>query len=142
MHIFSPNSPKLKTILTDHKKIVLSFYFTHSNQVSAEFSMYIHIFKNIYIAIYISKFTLQISNKKKTTKKTEKYPGIKSILFLILHMMSNFYLIWTTNKNTVVSHRKENFIENGKHRIFLYISYFNLAISSLCIIRSILVKIT
>ena len=34
--------------------------------------------------------------------------------------MSNFYSIWTTNKNTVVSHRKENYIENGKQRIFNY----------------------
>ena len=41
-------------------------------------------------------------------------------------MMSNFYWIWTTNKNTVVSHSKENFIENGKQLIFFYISYFNL----------------
>ena len=41
-------------------------------------------------------------------------------------MMSNFYSIWTTNKNTVVSHQKENFIENGKQRIFFYILYFNL----------------
>ena len=41
-------------------------------------------------------------------------------------MMSNFYSIWTTNKNTVVSHRKKNFIEKGNQRIFLYISYFNL----------------
>ena len=41
-------------------------------------------------------------------------------------MISNFYSIWTTNKNTVVSHRKENFIENGNKRIFFYISYFNL----------------
>ena len=94
----------------------------------------------IYIYIYISKFALKISNKKKSTKKREKFSRIKYILFLILHMMSNFYLIWITNKNTVVSHRKENFIENGKQRIFFYILYFNLAISSLCII-SILVKI-
>ena len=41
-------------------------------------------------------------------------------------MKSNIYSIWTTNKNTVVSHQKENFIENGKQRIFFYISYFNL----------------
>ena len=41
-------------------------------------------------------------------------------------MISNFYSIWTKNKNTMVSHRKENFIENGKQRIFFYISYFNL----------------
>ena len=41
-------------------------------------------------------------------------------------MMSNFYSIWTSIKNTVVFHRKENFIENGKQRIFFYISYFNL----------------
>ena len=40
--------------------------------------------------------------------------------------MSKFNSIWTTNKNTVVSHRKENFIENNKQRIFFYISYFNL----------------
>ena len=39
--------------------------------------------------------------------------------------MSNFYSIWTTNKNTVVSHRKENFIEKGKQRIFFCISYLN-----------------
>ena len=36
-----------------------------------------------------------------------------------------FDIIWTTNKNTVVSHRKENFIESGKQRKFFYISYFN-----------------
>ena len=41
-------------------------------------------------------------------------------------MTSKFYSIWTTNKNTVVSHRKENFIENGNQRIFFYILYFNL----------------
>ena len=41
-------------------------------------------------------------------------------------MIFNFHLIWTTNKKTVVSHRKENFIENGNKRIFFYISYFNL----------------
>ena len=40
--------------------------------------------------------------------------------------MSKFYSIWTTNKNIVVSHRKENFIENDKQWIFFYISYFNL----------------
>ena len=40
--------------------------------------------------------------------------------------MIHFYSIWTTNKNTVVSHRKENYIENGKQRIFFPISYFNL----------------
>ena len=70
--------------------------------------------------------TLKFSNKTKTTKKTEKFSRIKSILFLILHMISNFHSIWTTNKNTVVSHRKETFIENGNKRIFFYISYFNL----------------
>ena len=41
-------------------------------------------------------------------------------------MMSNFHSIWTTNKNTVVSHWKENFIENGNQQIFFYILYFNL----------------
>ena len=41
-------------------------------------------------------------------------------------MKPNFYCIWTTNKNTVGSHQKENFIENGKQRIFFYIWYFNL----------------
>ena len=41
-------------------------------------------------------------------------------------MISNSYSIWITNNNTVVSHRKENFIENGNQRIFFYISYFNL----------------
>ena len=59
-------------------------------------------------------------------KKTEKFSRIKDILFLILHMIFNFHSIWTTNKKTVVSHRKGNFIENGNKRIFFYISYFNL----------------
>ena len=65
-------------------------------------------------------------------------------IYLIFDFTYNvqFYLIWTTNENTVVPHRKENFIKNGKRLIFFYISYFNLAISSLCIIISILVKIT
>ena len=54
----------------------------------------------------------------------EKFPWI--IFFSILHIVSNFYSIWTINENTVVSYRKENFIENGKQRIFSYISYFNL----------------
>ena len=61
---------------------------------------------------------LESRKKTKTTKKTEKFSRIKYILFLILHMISNLYSIWTTNKNTVVSHRKENSIENGKQRIF------------------------
>ena len=82
-----------------------------------------------YIYMHISSLTclnsLPLKSWKKT-KKNGKLPWIKSILFSILHMMCNFYSIWTTNKNTVVSHRKENFIVNGKRRIFLYISYLNL----------------
>ena len=74
----------------------------------------------------VNSLTLKSRKKTKTTKKTEKFSRIKSILFLILHMISNFYPIWTTNKNTVVCHRKEYFIENGKQRIFFYIPYFNL----------------
>ena len=41
-------------------------------------------------------------------------------------MISNSHLIWTTNKKTAVSHRKENFVEHGNQRIFFYILYFNL----------------
>ena len=81
---------------------------------------------NIFYLTRINSLPLNSRKKTKTTKKTEKFSRIKSILFLILHMVSNFHSIWTTNKNTVVSHQKENFIENGNQRIFFYISYFNL----------------
>ena len=67
----------------------------------------------------VNSLPLKSKKKKtKTTKKTGKFSRIKAILFLILHMISNLYSICTTNKNTVVYHRKENSIENGKQRIF------------------------
>ena len=81
---------------------------------------------NIFSLTRINSLALNSRKKTKTTKKTEKFSRIKSILFLILHMIFNFHSIWTTNKNTVVSHRKENFIVNGNQRIFFYILYFNL----------------
>ena len=81
---------------------------------------------NIFSLTHVNSLPLNSRKKTKTTKKTEKFSRIKSILFLILHLISNFHSIWTTNKKTAVSHRKENFIENGNQRIFFYISYFNL----------------
>ena len=74
--------------------------------------------------MHILSLTRVNSLTLKFRKKTEKIPWIKSILFLILHLTPNFYSIWTTNNNTVVSHRKENLIENDKQRIFFNISYF------------------
>ena len=75
---------------------------------------------NIFSLTRVNSLPLKfiILKKTKTMKKTENFSRIKSILFLILHMISNIYLIWTTNKNTVVSHRKENSIENGNQWIF------------------------
>ena len=51
------------------------------------------IVKNMYIAIKVNP-----KNLKKKLKKTEKFPWMKSILVLILHMISNFFFIWTANK--------------------------------------------
>ena len=80
---------------------------------------------NIFSLTRLNSLPLNSQKKRKLRRKHKKISRIKSILFLILHMISNFHSIWTTNKKTVISHRKENFIENGNQRIFFYISYFN-----------------
>ena len=80
---------------------------------------------NIFSLTRVNSLPLN-SWKNENYEENGKFFTKKSILFFILHMISNFHSIWSTNKNTVVSHRKENFIENGNQRIFFYISYFNL----------------
>ena len=64
--------------------------------------------------------------KTKTTKKTENFSRIKSILFFILHMISNFHSIWTTNKKNCGFPSKRKFHRKRQPTDIFYISYFNL----------------
>ena len=72
---------------------------------------------NIFSLIRINSLPLN-SRKNENYEENGKFSRIKSILFLILHMISNFHSIWTANINTKVSHRKENLIENSNQLIF------------------------